>query len=289
MPLLRPWRAAEYPSQDSANAAWAERVEALAAALDLQHDQSCTDTSRLFFLPRRLRGAPQPEWVIIEGSPCDLFALPTPSSGLFGAKSAGNGSGSGSGKAHTNNDAHEFIDPDTGEVFELRDWAREYGIDFLIADALRARQPGVLTGHIADRIKVHCRCPNEDAHTQAGQDAATFVVNAGSGGNAGFVVHCRHAHCTGLDRLAFMRMMLERNWVSITDLTAPELLIVQPKPNSADTAAEPTPSDGDGRTHAGPNDAPVLFDPWAELQPPDFPIDALPPSSGPSQRTVHAS
>ena len=78
LPLCRSWRAADYPSQNVANAVWKERIEALAAALGLAHDQACTDTSRLFYLPRRPSGGPPPETTIIDGEPCDIFALPAP-------------------------------------------------------------------------------------------------------------------------------------------------------------------------------------------------------------------
>ena len=226
--LLRPWRASDYPTQDAANAAWKERIEALAAALGLQHDQSCTDTSRLFYLPRRAADAPPPETCVIDGDPCDLFAIPAPASsgktngvGLFGR---------GNGQADPDAAASKFVDPDTGEVVDLKVWARDYGERFKIAAALRARKPGVLTGHIADSVKVHCRCPNDARHTEPGTDGATFVVNAGNSDNGGFVVHCRHSHCTGMDRLGFLRLMLEQRWLSIPDLTEVEFLTEAPPP-----------------------------------------------------------
>lgn len=49
VPLARPWKASDFPSQEAANAAWKNCIEALAAELGLNHDQSCTDTSRLFY------------------------------------------------------------------------------------------------------------------------------------------------------------------------------------------------------------------------------------------------
>lgn len=76
LPLLRPWLRQAYPDQSSANGMWKERIEALAASLDLDHDQSCTDTSRLFYLPRRPSNGPPPETAVLEGVPCDIFALP---------------------------------------------------------------------------------------------------------------------------------------------------------------------------------------------------------------------
>ena len=239
--LLRPWLASNYPTQDAANAAWKERIEALAAALGLQHDQSCTDTSRLFFLPRRAANAPPPETRVIDGNPCDLFAIPA----CVRAGKA-NGAGlfdGGNGQIRPDADPGEFVDPDTGEVFDLRAWARDCGGRFRVAAALRARKPSMLTGHTADSVKVHCRCPNEDRHTKPGADGATFVVNADASNNGGFVVHCRHGHCTGMDRLSFVRLMLERRWLSIPDLTAPDFLVSEP----ADDPPQAGLSDGEVR------------------------------------------
>lgn len=52
LPLAKPWRAADFPNQGTANSYWRERVNALAHALELHHDQSCAGTQCLFFLPR---------------------------------------------------------------------------------------------------------------------------------------------------------------------------------------------------------------------------------------------
>jgi hypothetical protein len=211
VPLLRPWRAEDYGDQRGANAAWKEAVEALAAALRLDHDQSCTDTSRVFYLPRRPPGGPAPERAVLDGTPCDIFALPrTGRGGPHGG--AATGSRAGDGGSTT------FADPDTGEVFDLVAWARRSGGGFEIERALRARRPEVFVGKTADGVKHHVRCVNEDEHTQAGADAATIVVNAGESDNRGFVCHCRHAHCDGRDRLFFLRRMLERGWLTTADL-----------------------------------------------------------------------
>lgn len=220
LPLRRPWRAANYPSQDAANTAWKERIEALAAALGLQHDQACTDTSRLFYLPRRPSDGPPPETAVIQGDTCEIFALPAPV-GLPITLGTSPQAGGGTAKA---DDALEHIDDVTGEVVNLRDWVRKHGDQFLIATALRTRRSSVLTGRIAGNIKVHTRCPNEDAHTEPGADGATYVTDAGLGTNKGFVIHCRHAHCDGKDRLFFVKRILEVRWLTIADLTDPEFM-----------------------------------------------------------------
>jgi hypothetical protein len=48
--------------------------------------------------------------------------------------------------------------------------------------------------------------------------------------------------------------------------------------NGTEPPPDPPPPEDDDRTSARPNgEAATFFDPWAELQPPTFPIDALPP------------
>lgn len=217
-PLLRPWRAASYRDARAASSAWRARVEALAAALGLAHDQACTDTSRLFYLPRRPAVGPEPETAVLEGKPCDIFALPHPDDdGPGGAPKAA--------RAQRSQRGEDYTDPENGEVLDLAGWARSHGRRFLISQALRARSPAMLRGIVTDGTKHHIRCPNESEHTQSGEDAATFVMDPGTGSEAkGFVIHCRHAHCGDKDRLFFLRRMLEQHWLRIADLTEPDFL-----------------------------------------------------------------
>ncbi len=77
LPMSRPWRAADYPSQVVANADWRRRYLATAAALGLTVDEKCTDVSRLFFLPRHPEGAPY-ETALVPGNACDVWSLPMP-------------------------------------------------------------------------------------------------------------------------------------------------------------------------------------------------------------------
>jgi putative DNA primase/helicase len=230
LPLLRPWVASSYESQATANQAWKERVTALAQALGLRHDQSCTDTSRLFYLPRRPADGPPPETLVLEGQPCDLFSLPK-------VATAPRASAQGNRKARVSRAKAEtsgpfgidfgritVTDPDTGEIFDLTAWAAGSARHFQIVAALRARSPHILLGKVADGTKHHIRCPNEAAHTQAGADSATFIVNASESTSSGFVIHCRHAHCDERDRLLFLRQMLEQGWLTVEDLQNHEYL-----------------------------------------------------------------
>ncbi len=216
IPLLRPWMAAAYDDWRQANAAWKERVEALAAALRLRHDQACTDTSRLFFLPRRPADGPPPETAVLDGEPCDLFALPRAAAGKQKRPPRTRGA---KPRAGGDTDGLAYADPETGEVVDLPAWARGTAGRFEIVKALQARRPEIFVGKVSDTVKHHIRCVNEDRHTNAGVDAATMIVNASGSSTAGFVYHCRHAHCDGVDRLVFLRRMLEQGWLKVADLT----------------------------------------------------------------------
>jgi hypothetical protein len=219
IPLVRAWRSADYPDARAAGRAWKGRIEALAAALGLSHDQACTDASRLFFLPRRPEDGPAAEATVLEGAPCDIFALPDPPDGEpRGAAQRGLRRGTP--------DPDEVLDRETGEIIDLRSWVRRLGQRFLIAKALRARHPSALLGRTVDGTKHLVRCPNEAEHTNAGEDEATFVCDAGTSTEAkGFVVHCRHAHCDGRDRLFFLARMLRQGWLTSADLTDPDFLL----------------------------------------------------------------
>ncbi|GGJ40464.1 hypothetical protein [Neoroseomonas lacus] len=225
IPLERPWRAESYDSQAVANAAWKERIEALACALNLRHDQSCTDTSRLFYLPRRPVDGPPAETAVLEGSPCDLFALPpAPKARRRAGTESSTLSEDGAGRRSRRRGQQEqpdpisFTDPETGEIVDLRSWARDNARRFEIVTALQARKPDAFIGKSVDG-KHHLRCVNAGAHTTVDDDQATFVMNASQSDKGWFVHHCRHSHCDGRDHLLFLKQMLEQRWLSIADLT----------------------------------------------------------------------
>jgi hypothetical protein len=223
IPLMKPWLASDYRSQSEANLAWNQRIEALAEALRLDHDQSCTDTSRLFYLPRRPPNGAAAETSVIAGTFCDIFGLPAapPPENLFTATAE-----RGETKRRQWTDGRpNYTDPIQGEVINLASWAHGFGDRFLIAKALHTRKPGVFTGLRADNSKVHIDCPNGDAHTEPGRDNATFVVNAGQSENKGFVIHCRHGHCTDLDRAFMVKRMLEQDWLAPEDLMDARFLL----------------------------------------------------------------
>ena len=224
LPLLRPWLANNYDDQRQANAAWKERIGALAGALGLNHDQACTDTSRLFYLPRRADDAPTAETAILHGKACDIFALPR-AEPKAKTKSASAHAKKAKPLAKVRAERIEFIDPSSGECVDLAEWAGQFARRFQLAAALLARRSDVFVPRPGEGSKRHIRCVNEDQHTQAGEDASTIVINASdSTSKHGFIYHCRHAHCDGRDRLLFIRQMLEQTWLTVADLRNPHYL-----------------------------------------------------------------
>jgi hypothetical protein len=225
IPLARPWLASAYDDQRKANTAWKERIEALASVLRLSHDQACTDTSRLFYLPRRPAEGPPAEVAVLEGEPCDIFALP-----LAAGRKASDGRSGRKGRRQSADDEgslgpQRYIDPDTGEIVDLLTWARNSAGRFDIVKALQARRPEAFVGKVSDTVKHHIRCVSDDRHTDPGADGATMIINASESASHGFVYHCRHAHCDGVDRLDFLRRMLEQGWLKAADLTDGNFLV----------------------------------------------------------------
>lgn len=254
IPLARPWRAADHTDQETANTAWRDAVRALAAALGLTVDQSCTDTSRLFYLPRHAPGAPH-EARVIRGEACDVWRLaPAPVPPVAAPLLP---------LIDRAPERPAFIDPTTGEVFDLARWAATHGRRFKLAAALRSRTPRVMTARVSEGRKHHTRCPNEAAHTIPGEDDATFVMDAATSDTGGFVVHCRHSHCEGRDRLHFVGLMLEQGWLSIADLTNSDYLLPDAVPVVTIGRDWPDPADLLGQSVEAA---------------PEFPMDTLPGS-----------
>lgn len=216
IPLEQPWQASSYSSQKIANGIWKERIEALAAALQLHHDQSCTDTSRLFYLPRRSADGPPAETTILDGAACDIFALPK-------VEKPGRAQKRQKSRPHPF-DRMEVVDATTGETFDLRRWERVHAGRFQIVTALKARRPAAFLDKVVDR-KHHLRCVNASAHTLAEDDFATIAINASESESKRFVIHCLHGHCAERDHLAFLKQMIEERWLTISDLTDPAFQI----------------------------------------------------------------
>lgn len=217
IPLASPWRASAYEDQSKANLAWSAAVRALATSLGLSTDQSCSDTSRLFFLPRTRKDGPEFKYWCTEGKPCDMLEV------LAAAPDELPGP-----NWHASDFDHD----------ELLSWAANFGPLFEIVTALRARKPKVIIR--PNGAKTAIQCPFEREHTKPGGEGCVAVNSSDlphSGLPAiksGFFIKCMHNACVGRDRLAFVAEMLRQEWLTDEDLTAPEFLTgATPPDNSA--------------------------------------------------------
>jgi hypothetical protein len=121
-----------------------------------------------------------------------------------------------------------WTDPLSGEYFDLRSWAATFR-GFKLATSLRKCRPKALIGPMVNG-KQQIRCVNADQHTDQTPDNATFVMDAQDSSTGGFVYCCLHAHCQGIDRLTFIRMMLAKGWLTPADLTDKRFnIITDPK------------------------------------------------------------
>lgn len=229
LPLAKPWVASNFDSQNLANAKWKERIGALASALDLWHDQSCVDTSRLFYTPRRRTADDEFAFAAIDGDDCPLWDLPdaAPAMPLMDAvlpTPNGHFSGFSARKEYVDND---------GVVFDMTVWAASYASRFEIVTALRAKASEYFSDRPKSGSKYHIFCPCGDEHiTGVDKGDGTFAVNASQLRQAdlpsissGFVIHCNHAGCAGKDRLDFLIALLRKGHLTIADLTKPGFLM----------------------------------------------------------------
>jgi hypothetical protein len=258
LPLQEPWVAADFTSQELANAAWRERIGALAQALGLHLDQACVDTSRLYYLPRRRADGPFVH-TVIQGEECPLWTLPDvvkiAPAPLLDAMQAQRG------PQLVQPDHVIFTSPD-GSQINLTAWAARYAGRFEIVKALRTRSPHVLATRI-NGVKQHITCPHAGDHFTGGADrTGTFIVNASQIKQAelgalqsGFAIHCSHNGCSRRDRLSFIQKMLDDKWLSVVDLTNPEFLTLEEP--LVDFSALVDPSRSNKRKS---NIAPALYD-----------------------------
>lgn len=110
---------------------------------------------------------------------------------------------------------HEFVDPATGEVYDLVVWAKNNPYFDIVAAVDRH----YLRGELKDG-KQHIICPFEEHHTEQGQNLSTFIANASPPQYTAWNIHCCHAHCADRDRLDFLGALLEKGWLSEIKLPA---------------------------------------------------------------------
>jgi hypothetical protein len=201
---------------------WKERYAGASKMLEAFFDRSCVDPSRLMFTPRHPKGG-QFEIHILGGQPLDIEMcdrvtaeeLRTPVS-LSPWEKAAQAMGAGRGDYKTTSMSWFF--GKYGNRFEIDDFLLE-----MDPDGNRGPRP-------SGPGRTH-KCPNDDAHTDAGneEDKGFFCVNASESelDTGGCVARCSHDSCSTLDRINFVDLICVREgiedatelkkWVALTD------------------------------------------------------------------------
>lgn len=195
---------------------WAKYPAALASLMKVPFDRSCTDPSRLFYLPRHAKG---------KAFSISLFGGP-----LFD-------------KSRLQVEA-EFDDlvkevskkgpaSQTAEGRALIPWFRRSAHGFQITE--------VIHDHASDRSRgpasmgYNIECPFDEDHSTAGDtsDRACFAVNAAEGGNELFIISCRHDACRDKTNLDMLGKMLADKWFDESVLEDRTYNIAEPEEDNA--------------------------------------------------------
>lgn len=171
-------------SQDARIQEWKDRYANFSDSLGLAYDRSCVDPSRLMYMPAMSPDADESihELRWIDGDPLDLNAIGPPSNNDadLDAFRTGHAASAHSGKL-------ELKTPG------LAKFLKRYPI-FNAAEFLRTVAPDDIRSD--QDGKVECCCPNDDAHSNAGDptDRAFFATDAELNDGV-WVMHCQHDSC----------------------------------------------------------------------------------------------
>lgn len=206
-------------SQTAAIQEWKERYAGLAGRLGLTWDRSCVDPSRLMYLPRKAKDAPDGlhEIRVVPGKMLNINDIPRIATEAKGAKRdtlkyvRDAMAGKAAGQEGENG---KFKTP--GLLSFLRDNAR----DFEAASFCEDCDPDAVRNVVSDG-KIEFRCPNDDGHsTQKANDRAFMAINA-SASDSGFIMACQHATCKDAangDRAWYLDLLCEYYGKTVADL-----------------------------------------------------------------------
>ena len=222
LPLEAPFelKAGDARARRAREQEWHERLMGFAAEkLAVEIDPSGCDINRLFYLPRHPASQSGWETTIFAGRALRVEDMPrtdTPPRGA-GRKKGGSTFRDTGGKR-----------PLLSDGFDLIAWNRDFGDRFLAVDFVEALGWDVRSGGASDD-RAEVECPNDDAHSNAGDpnDRACLVRNGD--GDDRFVFSCRHGHCSELGKLEMLvgleaRAALPDGWPSFSRMLCDESL-----------------------------------------------------------------
>lgn len=211
VPLSQKFEIAEEGrTQAEAMAKWAKVPAALAALLGVPLDRTCTDPSRLFYLPRHPKGSTSHNTSLFGGPLFDWRSL-----GLDGEFDAlikefgktGNKSKTPEGKA-------------------LGNWAKNTADGFQIVEALQDHAPDRIRGPATSGKTIECPFDEDHGNSGDASDTACYAVDAADGGNELFVIKCLHDSCRDKTMLDMLGRMVKDGWFDRSVLDDPNYDVV---------------------------------------------------------------
>lgn len=195
-------------TQQAAIQEWKERYAGASKLLGAYFDRSCVDPSRLFFTPRHPKNTQDFRVEVIAGRPlaieeCERITANDLRQNAMGAfEQAAAEMGGGNRQYKTDN---------------IKMFFARFGDRFDIETFLLEMDPDGDRGSRSSGSGRTHRCPNDDAHTNAGdeEDKGFFTVNAAESETGKAIASCRHDACASLDRIDFTDLICEK--VGITD------------------------------------------------------------------------
>lgn len=231
-----------FTPQDERLKEWAQRYIGFGALLGLPVDPSCTDANRLMYLPSRPEGSNEDDYPIYmsdySSNPRLLKLENVPKMTAKEARNVDNKFKVDLSDYTTGKGENKYVV--TPGIVRFMHHAKT----FMIADFVKDYLPDeIRPGGSADKFEM--TCPNDGAHSNAGdeEDRGFFVQNAD--GVTGFAAHCQHATCkmeSDGDRVFYLDGLCQMAGLENTDALMDYVMDAEDN--------RPTPEDAEEREEA---------------------------------------
>lgn len=190
---------------------WEDKITGLAAKmLGVSFDTSCTDPSRLFFVPKHPKDATNFGITVIQGDPLRFEDITPMKKSLYTSNRSGEYNPFLEAGGAADSDLPPQVISPNG--LDINKWHRRYKSRFMLSDLLETHCPDKLrlTGSEPSGM-ITIECPFEHEHTSEG-GSATMAGNALDTTGGFWTVFCHHDACQGRWKGEFLDKMLRDNW-----------------------------------------------------------------------------
>lgn len=202
-PLNKPYVLAETAySTSEALDIWKRIYSGIGNTLNFNFDKSCSDVSRLYYLPTHKPDTPY-KLVRIEGDLLDVNQF-DPADEVV--------------KNKFTNGLPALVKSKNGVMIDLTRWYLQSsrGCGDEILDLIREKVPDLVhDANPSDKGLYHLSCPFEDEHSTPGGRGTFFKPE---NENGLFHMHCMHGHCVHRSQEDFIGGMLDASWFTLEEL-----------------------------------------------------------------------